>query len=105
MAESESPGKSQAGSYTSLSRKDNEETENDVFLLSKQQESYIKDTTDLVCFVENTPLPDNAIIATLDLCSLYTNIPQEEEIKLFANTITNSISPMHQSPHPPLVTL
>ena len=31
MAESESPGKSQAVSRTSLSRKDNEETENDVF--------------------------------------------------------------------------
>ena len=69
MAESGSPGKSEAGSYTSLSQKDNEETENDVFLLSKKQESYIKDTTDLVRFNENTPLPDNAIIATLDVCS------------------------------------
>ena len=32
--------------------------------------------------IENTPLPDNVIIATLDVCWLYTNIPQEEGIKI-----------------------
>ena len=36
--------------------------------IAKKQESYIKDTTDIVCFIENTPIPDNAIIATLDVC-------------------------------------
>ena len=50
--------------------------------IAKKQESYIKDTTDFVRFIENTPIPDNAIIATLDVCSLYTNIPQEEGIKV-----------------------
>ena len=54
----------------------------------KKQESYNKDTTDYVCFIENTPLPDNTIIATLDVCWLFTNIPQEEGITLFANIIT-----------------
>ena len=48
----------------------------------KKQESYIKDTTDFVRFIENTPIPDNAIIGTLDVCSLYNNIPQEERIKV-----------------------
>ena len=43
----------------------------------------MKDTTDFVRFIENTQLPDNAIIiATLDVCSLYTNIPQEEGMEV-----------------------
>ena len=50
--------------------------------IAKKQESYIKDTTDFVRFIKNTPSPDNAFIATLDVCSLYTNIPQEEGIKV-----------------------
>ena len=33
------------------------------------QESYIKKPTDFVRFIENLTLPDNAIIATLDVCS------------------------------------
>ena len=50
--------------------------------IAKKQESYIKDTTDFVRFIENSQLPDNAIIATLDVCSLYTNIPQEEGMEV-----------------------
>ena len=51
--------------------------------IAKKQESFIKDTTDFVLFIENTQLPDNAIIiATLDVCSLYTNIPQEEGMEV-----------------------
>ena len=50
--------------------------------IAKKQESYIKDTTDFVRFIENTPIPENAIIATLDVCSLYTNIPEEEGLKV-----------------------
>ena len=45
-----------------------------------QEESYIKDTTHFINFIANTPLPDNAILVSLDVCSLYTNIPQEEGI-------------------------
>ena len=33
----------------------------------KKQESYIKDTTDFVGFIENTPFLENVIIATLDV--------------------------------------
>jgi len=40
-----------------------------------KQESYIKDTTDLVNFIENIQIPDNVTLATLDISSLYTNIP------------------------------
>jgi len=47
--------------------------------IAKQQDS-IKDTTHFINFIENTIIPDKAILATLDVCSLYTNIPQEEGI-------------------------
>ena len=41
-----------------------------------KQESYIKDTTDFINFIENTQIPDNVVLATLDVSPLYTNIPQ-----------------------------
>ena len=47
-----------------------------------KQESYIKDTTDFINFIENTQIPDNVILATFDAGSLYTNIPQEEGIEI-----------------------
>ena len=45
--------------------------------IAMKQESYIKDTTDFINFIENTQIPDNFVLATLDVSSLYTNIPQE----------------------------
>ena len=40
--------------------------------------SYIKDSPHLISLLENTPIPSNAILATIDVSSLYTNIPQDE---------------------------
>ena len=50
--------------------------------IAKTQESHIKDTTDFINFIERTPLPDSATLATLDVTSLYTNIPQNEGISV-----------------------
>jgi len=50
--------------------------------IAQKQESYIKDTTHFINFIENTPLPDGAVLATFDVSSLYTNIPQEEGIEV-----------------------
>ena len=50
--------------------------------IAQKQESYIKDTTHFINFIENTLLPEAAILATLDVCLLYTNIPQEERIEI-----------------------
>lgn len=36
--------------------------------------------TDLINCIENKQIPDNVVLATLDVSSLYTNIPQEEGI-------------------------
>ena len=53
--------------------------------IAQKQESYIKHTTHFVNFIENTKLPDKAVLATLDVCSLYTNIPQEEGINVICH--------------------
>ena len=43
--------------------------------------SYIKDTTDFLMKVQSlTNLPSNTLLVTLDVSSLYTNIPHEEGI-------------------------
>ena len=51
-------------------------------LIAQKQESYIKDTVHFINFIENTAPLEAAILATLDVCSLYTNIPQEEGIEI-----------------------
>ena len=43
--------------------------------------SYIKDTTDFIRKIESLPkLPENTLLVTLDVTSLYTNIPNTEGI-------------------------
>ena len=46
--------------------------------------SFIKDTTHFLLQLQKLgPLPDNAILVTLDVSSLYTNIPHKEGIDSF----------------------
>ena len=40
--------------------------------------SYIKDSPHLISLLENTHILSNAILVTIDVSSLYTNIPQDE---------------------------
>ena len=50
--------------------------------------SYIKDTTDFIRRIENLPnIPDNCIMATLDVSALYTNIPHNEGIQACLNAL------------------
>ena len=48
--------------------------------IMKEQQSYIKDTTQFINFIEGTRIPRNPILVSMDVTSLYTNIPQEEGI-------------------------
>ena len=48
--------------------------------IAQKQDSYLKDTTDFINFIEKTKLPQNVILASMDVTSLYSNIPQEEGI-------------------------
>ena len=47
----------------------------------KQQRSSLKDTTDFINFIERTKVPKGIFVVSMDVTSLYTNIPKEEEIK------------------------
>ena len=47
-----------------------------------KQKSYLKDTTDFINFIENTPMTNNSLLATLVVSSLYTNIPHVEGINI-----------------------
>ena len=51
--------------------------------ITKGQESYLKDSTDFITFIERTRVPYNAILVSMDVTSLYTNIPKEEGIAWF----------------------
>ena len=69
--------------------------------VARKQASYIKDAIDFVPFIENTPLPDHAIFATLDVY-----LPgRRDQSRQFANATTNTIRLTQQSPHPHLRTL
>ena len=46
-------------------------------LIAQQQKSYLKDTTPFVNFNERTEVPEKALYVSMDVTSLYTNIPQE----------------------------
>ena len=58
--------------------------------IAKEQESYLKDSTDFINFIERTRVPYNAILVSMDVTSLYTNIPQEEGIETVCNAYESS---------------
>ena len=41
-------------------------------------DSYVKDTTDFITKIEDFIMPDGAFLFTMDVRSLYTNIPHEK---------------------------
>ena len=45
--------------------------------IAQQQNSYLKDTTDFPNFIENTKLPKNTVLVSMEITSFYTNIPHE----------------------------
>jgi hypothetical protein len=44
--------------------------------------SYVKDSKSFVKLIESTPLPQDCLLCTLDVSSLYTNIPTGEGIRI-----------------------
>ena len=59
--------------------------------IAQIQLSYLKDTTDFINFVEKTKLPSKNILVSMDVTSLFTNIPQEEGI----NTVCEAYEDFH----------
>ena len=59
--------------------------------------SYVKDTTDFINKIKDVIVPDHAILVTMDVSSLYTNIPNEEGIEavreiLYQNNCSTTMS-------------
>ena len=50
--------------------------------IAQKQTSYLKDTTDFINFIEKTEVSQNTILVSMDVTSLYTNIPQDEGITI-----------------------
>ena len=53
--------------------------------IMKEQRSYLKDTTNFINFVEGTKVPKSTILVSMDVTSLYTNIPEKERITTVCN--------------------
>ena len=49
--------------------------------ITQNQQSYLKDTTDFTNILENIKVPKNTILVSMDVTSLYTDIPQEKGIE------------------------
>ena len=67
--------------------------------IAQIQESYHKDATDFINFIEKTKLPKNTILVSMDVTSLFTNIPQEEGIF----TVCQTYEEFHDA-NPPIPT-
>ena len=46
--------------------------------IAQIQQSFVKDTTDFINFIEKTKTGQDTILVSMDVSSLYTNIPQQE---------------------------
>ena len=57
--------------------------------ISKSQKSYLKDTTDFINFIEKTKVKKRTFLVSMDVASLYTNIPQEEGIDIVCTAYDN----------------
>ena len=67
--------------------------------ISTSQTSYLKDSTDFINFIEKTKMGKRTFLVTMDVTSLYTNIPQEEGI----TTVCNAYENFHKN-NPPIPT-
>ena len=64
--------------------------------IAKEQESYLKDSTDFINYIERTRAPNNAILVSIDVTSPYTNRPQEEGIE----TVCNAYDSLYEGESP-----
>ena len=67
-------------------------------LLVPKIKSYIKDTTDFARMIWNkAPVQDNTLLVTLDVTSLYTNIPNQKGTKACTKALLEALS-RHEVP-------
>ena len=74
--------------------------------ISMLHKSYVKDTTHFLQILQNIKQPlDNAILITLDVTSLYTNIPTEEGLKAVRYSLNKHRKGSHNSTNESLINL
>ena len=56
--------------------------------------SYVRDSGHLLCILNNLELPQNTILCTLDVSSLYTNIPNKEGIEAVRQALSQTRDPL-----------
>ena len=63
----------------------------------KSLPSYIRDTTDFINLISTTKLPTDSYLVSIDVSSLYTNIPHKEGVEAVLNALLTQTNPDHQS--------
>ena len=63
--------------------------------------SHVKDSGHMINIIENTRIPANCTMATIDVKSLYLNIPHEEGIKAVLNRLYHNNKDREDVPIPP----
>ena len=63
--------------------------------------SYIKDSGHLISLLENTPIPKNCTLITIDVKSLYLNIPHKDGINAVLNRLYHTQEQADQMTIPP----
>lgn len=68
----------------------------------QRQPTYLKDTSDTIRKIEDLTLPDNVILASIDIVSMFTSIPQEEAYQVALEAFAESSRSLTVPPIPPL---
>ena len=76
----------------------------DKYLLPQVQISplYLKDTADTIRKVEKLKLPNNIILASIDIKSMFTSVPQNEAFEVAMETLANLDANSYDPPIPKL---
>ena len=51
-----------------------------MLLIAKQIQSYFKDNDNFINKINNFPVPENSLLVTVDVKSLYMSIPSKKEL-------------------------
>ena len=76
----------------------------DFYLLPEVMKSpaYLKDTAHTIRTIESLSLPDNVLLATIDVVGMFTAVPQEEALEIAMKTLASIIPSSCDPPRPSL---
>ena len=71
--------------------------------ITQKQDSYLKETTDFLNFIESTKLPKNTVLVSMDVTSLYTNIPRRGRNIRMSRIQSSYTHQVHNRNSPPYI--